>query len=467
MRRFSHRFISFLYLLIDVALLSSAFFIPAHQLGQASIHFEKYIVIYAFWIMSVLLFCRSFNLYTTDRYLGPWREIRRVARAVTYATLLTAVLIFFFKLHFVSRAVMLLNYTSAITLLMTWRFIKRQAVRKLIVGGFNNKNVLIVGTGKAAIRYAQHLNSSPHLGLRVIGFLEVADEVKEKFMLGKPVVGTLHDFISVVQMYFVEHLIITVYNPHETIADLLKRGKTLNLTMQMVPDFFDFDFDQPTVELKHIDEYPVIEYHELRPNYQMIVFKRLVDLFLSISALILLSPVFLGISLWVKLEDGGPVFYTSRRWGLKGRLFNCYKFRSMVVNAEDLKKKLLSQNEMDGPVFKIKNDPRLTRIGRFLRRYSLDELPQIWNVVKGDMSIVGPRPLPENEQVGNYRLDYLRRLLIKPGLTCLWQVRGRSNVPFTKWMRWDVFYLKHWSLILDLRIIFWTIPAVLKGKGAY
>lgn len=465
MKRFSHRFISFLYLLIDVALLSAAFFIPAHQLGQAAAHFEKYTGIYAFWIMSVLLFCRFLNLYTTDRYLGAWREIRRVARAVTYATLLAAVFLFFFKLHFVSRTVMLLNYSLATTLLVTWRFLKRQVVRKLVIGGFNNKNVLIIGTGKSAVRYAQHFISNPHLGLRVVGFLEVTDRVKEKTILGRPVVGMLHDFQNVTQMYFVEHLVITVHNPREAIAGLLKIGKMLNLTMHMVPDYFDFD--QSTVELKYIDEYPVIEYHELRPNYQMIVFKRLVDLFLSVSALIILFPIFLIISLWIKFEDGDPVFYASRRWGLKGRLFNCYKFRSMVVNAEKLQGELRSRNEMDGPVFKIKNDPRLTRIGKLLRRYSLDELPQIWNVVKGDMSIVGPRPLPENEQVGNYRLDYLRRLLIKPGLTCLWQVRGRSNVPFTKWMRWDVFYLKHWSLLLDLRIMFWTIPAVLKGRGAY
>ncbi len=465
MRKYSHRLILYFYLLVDVGLLSSAFFLPARYMGQASLHFDKYISIYAFWIMSTLLFCGSLNLYSTDRYLGAWREIRRVARAVTYATLLTAVLLFFFKLNFVSRAVMLLNYSLALTFLVAWRFLKRQVVRRLVIGGFNNANVLILGTGRMAVQYAQHFILNPHLGLRVVGFLEAGESIKERSILGRPVIGTFGDFRSAVQMYFVDHLIVAVHSPREEVAELLKLGKSLNLTMQMVPDYFGFE--QSKVELKLIDEYPVIEYHELRPNYQMIVFKRLVDLLLSVYALIVLSPIFLVISLLIKIENSGPVFYVSRRWGLKGRLFNCYKFRSMVVNADALKQKLHSQNEMDGPVFKIKNDPRLTRMGRFLRRYSLDELPQIWNVVKGDMSIVGPRPLPENEQVGNYKLDYLRRLLIKPGLTCLWQVRGRSNVPFTQWMRWDVFYLKHWSLLLDFRIIFWTIPAVLKGRGAY
>lgn len=465
MKKFSHRLISYLYLLIDVGLLAAAFFLPAHQLKQSHSNFEKYFGIYAFWIVSTLLFCGSLNLYSTDRYLGAWREIRRVARAVTYATLLTAVLLFFFKLHFVSRAVMLLNYSLALTFLVAWRFVKRQVVRRLVIGGFNNANVLILGTGILAVQYAQHFISNPHLGLRVVGFLESGESAKEKSILGRPVIGTLRDFRSTVQMYFVDHLVVAIHSPREEITELLKLGESLNLTMQMVPDYFGFE--QSKVDLKLIDDYPVIEYHELRPNYQMIVFKRLIDLSFSIPALIVLTPVFLIIMALIKLEDSGPVFYVSRRWGLKGRLFNCCKFRSMVVNADALKQKLLPQNEMDGPVFKIKNDPRLTQMGRFLRRFSLDELPQIWNVVKGDMSLVGPRPLPENEQVGNYRLDYLRRLLIKPGLTCLWQVRGRSNVPFTQWMRWDVFYLKHWSLFLDLRIIFWTIPAVLKGKGAY
>ena len=183
--------------------------------------------------------------------------------------------------------------------------------------------------------------------------------------------------------------------------------------------------------------------------------------------MVLFSPLFFLISIAIKLNSAGSIFYVSRRWGQKGRLFNCYKFRSMVINADELKSDLLRENEMDGPVFKIKNDPRTTNVGRWLRKYSLDELPQLWNVFKGDMSLVGPRPLPEAEEVGEYKLKYLNRLTIKPGLTCLWQIRGRNTVPFKVWMKLDDYYIRNWSPAMDVQILLRTIPAVFRSKGAY
>lgn len=195
--------------------------------------------------------------------------------------------------------------------------------------------------------------------------------------------------------------------------------------------------------------------------------KRVFDIAASGAALVLGSPVFLATALLIKLEDGGPVFFQQTRVGYRGRLFGMWKFRSMVTNAEEIKKQLEAQNEMSGGViFKMKNDPRITRIGRVIRKYSIDELPQFWNVFTGDMSLVGPRP-PVPREVEQYLPEERQRLLAKPGITCLWQVSGRSEIDFRGQVRLDIEYIRSKSLWTDLKLLAKTVPAVLLGKGAY
>ena len=195
--------------------------------------------------------------------------------------------------------------------------------------------------------------------------------------------------------------------------------------------------------------------------------KRLLDIFFSLVALILLTPVFLVLMLAIYIEDGCPFFFVQQRVGLNGRIFNFYKFRSMVKNAEKLKDQLLKQNESgDGVIFKMKHDPRITRVGGFLRRFSVDEFPQFFNVLKGDLAIVGPRP-PVPREVAQYTLEERKRLHIKPGLTCLWQIQGRSEIPFKEQVRLDLQYIQSQSLRKDLWIMLKTVPAVLLGRGAY
>jgi lipopolysaccharide/colanic/teichoic acid biosynthesis glycosyltransferase len=186
----------------------------------------------------------------------------------------------------------------------------------------------------------------------------------------------------------------------------------------------------------------------------------------SFLGLIVMAPVFALIALLIKLDSPGPVFYFSRRYGYGGRVIKMWKFRSMVADAEKKLDQLKPHNEVDGPIFKIRKDPRITRLGSFLRKYSLDELPQIFNVFFGDMSLVGPRPLPL-DQVQQEDLQQLKRLEVRPGITGLWQVRGRSDLTFKQLIKWDTWYVNNWSFTLDLEILFETIPVVLKGKGAY
>ncbi len=212
-----------------------------------------------------------------------------------------------------------------------------------------------------------------------------------------------------------------------------------------------------------LNQMPFLTFRNTPDNYLALKVKEILDFSISIFALVILSPLMLIISLLIK-RDGGPVFFLQKRVGLRGRHFYCYKFRTMVVNAESLQQSLLDQNEQQGPVFKIKNDPRVTNIGRFLRKTSLDELPQFINVLKGEMSVIGPRP-PIPSEVKQYERWQQRRLSMKPGITCIWQVSGRNNIPFDQWMKMDMQYIDTWSLKLDAIILMKTIKVVLKGDG--
>jgi exopolysaccharide biosynthesis polyprenyl glycosylphosphotransferase len=193
--------------------------------------------------------------------------------------------------------------------------------------------------------------------------------------------------------------------------------------------------------------------------------KRVFDIALSLTALIAAAPVMIAMAIAIRLEDGGPIFYVSDRVGKKGTIFSCYKFRSMVTNAEKIKAQLAAQNERTGILFKMKDDPRITKVGRFLRKYSLDELPQLFNVLQGDMSVVGPRP-PIASEVAKYEIDHFRRLEVLPGLTGLWQVRARQDPSFERYIALDTAYVENWSFWLDLKIILQTAGAVLRGTGA-
>lgn len=215
--------------------------------------------------------------------------------------------------------------------------------------------------------------------------------------------------------------------------------------------------------LSFLNQMPFITFRNTPDNYLALKFKVIIDFIFSIFILVVLSPVLIFISILIAL-DGGPVFFLQKRTGLNGRQFNCYKFRTMVTNAESLQKALLDKNEQEGPVFKIKNDPRVTKIGRLLRKTSLDELPQFLNVLRGEMAVVGPRP-PIPSEVEQYERWQQRRLSMKPGITCIWQVSGRNNIPFDQWMKMDMQYIDTWSLKLDLIIILKTIKVVITGDG--
>lgn len=234
--------------------------------------------------------------------------------------------------------------------------------------------------------------------------------------------------------------------------------------MRLQLDFLPKGFSQIFVE--HLAHVPLLTFASSPQNEFALFFKRAIDVIFSAVALAIFSPVLLLLALLIKLTSSGPVFYRQVRCGLGGRRFVLLKFRSMVENAEQLQPSFEEMNEVDGPVFKIRNDPRCTTIGRWMRVLSLDELPQLWNVLRGDMSLVGPRP-PLPQEVEQYEPWQRRRLRIRPGLTCLWALEGRSQLQFERWVKLDLLYIDNWSMWLDLKILLKTIPAVLSGKGAH
>jgi exopolysaccharide biosynthesis polyprenyl glycosylphosphotransferase len=281
--------------------------------------------------------------------------------------------------------------------------------------------------------------------------------------VGSPSPGGIENLPKVCRAHFVDEVIITMPFMHSQVWRAVIQARLNNLDVKIVPDLYGSLVREATLE--HLGHVPVISLGaQPIPGFGMIL-KRAMDVIGSAIGLALFSPFVLAIAVAIRLDTAGPVFYQAWRVGKKGRKFVCYKFRTMLQNADALKDSLGHLNEREGATFKIANDPRITRVGRFLRKYSLDELPQLWNVLKGDMSLVGPRPHPVDDYE-QYDLEHLRRLDVTPGLTGLWQVTARQDPSFEKNVVLDLEYIENWSLRMDLAILFRTLAVVVAGSGA-
>ena len=339
--------------------------------------------------------------------------------------------------------------------LLVWRWESRKLGRANGHGN-NVRNMLIVGAGGVGRRVAAHVESHPEEGRAVCGFLD------DDRPLGNGVIGRLSDLPHLARAGFVDELMLAAPHDQEAIPRLLREARRLRLDVEMVPELFGCKPAQ--CEGERVGNLPVIRLHEERLPVAGLWLKRAVDALGAGIALALLAPLLALIAALVKLDSKGPAIYAASRAGRKGRPFHCCKFRTMVCNADELKTHLRAQNQRAGPFFKIAGDPRVTRLGHFLRRYSLDELPQLWNVLKGEMSLVGPRPHPLDDFAA-YEIEHLARLDVTPGITGLWQVTARRDPSFQKGVELDREYIRTWSLGVDLRILFKTFRAVVCGSG--
>ena len=312
------------------------------------------------------------------------------------------------------------------------------------------RNVLIVGTGRSGRWVASCIERHPEGGRKVCGFL---DDSKRA--------SALADLARMARAGFIDELILAGTRSPELAMQMLNEAQRLKLDVEIVPELFGL---RQIGEVERVGEAPMICLHAERLPLFDLLLKRVVDLAGAGLAILVLAPVLAAIAVLIKLDSRGPVLYSAPRAGRKGRVFRCFKFRTMVSNADALKAQLQQKNFRSGPIFKITGDPRVTRMGRFLRRYSLDELPQLWNVVRGEMSLVGPRPHPVAEFEA-YELEHFGRLDVTPGMTGLWQVTARRDPSFERSVELDREYIRSWNLGLDFRILLKTVAAVARGSG--
>lgn len=407
------------------------------------------------------------HLYHSRRLGSRWRELYEIVKASTLGTLILLLALFTLRKEIVTPDFIAMFWVLSTGLTVLSRAIMRYVLSLARKRGHNLRFVLIVGTNNRAIAFADRLNTKKHLGYRIIGFVD--DQWKGLANIqktGTSIVSDLSHFADFIRINVVDEVMICL--PLKSFYDqayqIVAACEEQGVKVHFLPSLFDLKFARSKTE--RFDGDPMITFATNGMGGLPLVVKRLLDIALSAISILVLLPVFIAAALMIKLNSPGPVFFVQERIGLNKRRFRLYKFRTMVQDAERQIAALEAMNEVSGPVFKIKDDPRITAVGKFLRKTSIDELPQLFNVFKGDMSMVGPRPLPVRDYEGFDQDWHRRRFSVRPGITCLWQVMGRSGIQFDQWMELDMRYIDQWSLKLDLMILLRTIPAVLRTSGA-
>lgn len=410
-----------------------------------------------------------FISYKADRLVALNTQLKNLVKAAGMAAFWLMII----GTTFSVRSLTIFNVLIFFAVVTAVGIDSRLVLRMLLLGarrsGYNYRYLLVIGAGDRALQTAIKINGMPELGYKVVGFVAEAPEVMKEWESGLRgkwrLLGLLADLRDILIAERVDEMIVClpVESRFSDITNIIQHARDLGIVVRLMPDIVDGALLKNMHVEEFEDEYVVTLFRE--QMLMQLLIKRLMDATVSLTVLIALFPLMSVVAILIKLTSAGPVLFIQNRVGMNQRQFKLYKFRSMVVDAEKRKLGLQHLNERDGPAFKIENDPRTTWIGRFLRRTSIDELPQLFNVLSGEMSLVGPRP-PLPEEVERYEWMYRKRLSVKPGVTCIWQVSGRNNIPFHRWMEMDHEYVENWSLWLDLKIILITIPAVIFSRGA-
>jgi exopolysaccharide biosynthesis polyprenyl glycosylphosphotransferase len=419
---------------------------------------EDYFVVLGFSIPLFNSVLSMLGAYRSMRLSRPLQLFRLTFSASMVVFVLLGAVFYILKLDLSRSFVALYCFISAFLIFLV-RIGALIVLRFFRARGKNFRNLLVVGRGEQGLEIAHLATTQPELGIRFVGFVSYQSEPDPNML------ATSDEFEAALKKNSIDEVLFTeVSDNFPKVKQLASVAAEEGVGVSLVPDFFSLEVIRS--EVSYFGKYPLVNYRSSpseRPSYAL---KRVLDLVLSVLLLIILLPLMIYIGIQIKLTSKGSVFFKQKRVGLNGRLFTMYKFRSMYTGAERLQEKLESKNEMVGPAFKVAADPRITKFGRFIRKYSLDELPQLFNIILGDMSLVGPRP-PLPTEVNLYERKQRRRLSMPPGLTCIWQVSGRNDIiDFEEWANMDLEYIDSWSLGLDLKLLAQTIPVVFRGVGA-
>ena len=409
----------------------------------------------------LVLISRLLGLYSPGETSSGLHEQRMTVQAVLTAGLLVCGTLYLSRGYAVSRIVVLVTVSATLLMLMMRRALWRKLRQRRYLSGLEVRNVLIVGDGRVGHALRNHLEALPHMGFRFKGFISLSEGRDRE--ANPHMVGDLRNCVAVARSLFVDEIYFSTPAEKQTVISVVEEARALGIEVRVVPDLYDgLAWNAP---VEYVGQFPTIPLHRREFPRGAFVLKRALDILLASAALAVALPFMLVVGVMVRLDSSGPIFYQAERIGRKGRVFRCFKFRTMVANADRLRTELAHMNERDSVLFKIQNDPRITKVGAKLRKYSLDELPQFYNVLKGDMSLVGPRP-PLAAEVEQYDLSHLRRLDVLPGITGLWQVEARQDPSFDSYISLDTAYVENWSLMLDLRILARTVSVVLAGTGS-
>jgi exopolysaccharide biosynthesis polyprenyl glycosylphosphotransferase len=447
---------------VDFIFISLGFYftveIYRYKHAMAGNAWEQYLLIFLIYVLCWIISSNVIRVYQSRRFMTATFETKQIIKAHIMTFSMTIMSVTLYQPTLINNRFVFYFEVIAMSLTLGVHFSVRLMLQVLRLRGRNTRYVLILGSGQAAQSYLDKVTENPQLGYKVIGYL-----APERNGLKVPYLGDYSNLETVMSMKIVDVTVVTAPLSDESVKECLDLLDLMGKTVTILLD--DIIAKVTRSRTVNFDGLPMVAY-DGRPRLpEQELAKRAIDIILSGLGLIVISPILSLIALAIKVSSKGPVFFAQERVGLNGRTFKMYKFRSMVVNAEELKEKLAHLNEMSGPVFKITNDPRVTTVGRFLRKTSLDELPQLWNVLIGEMSLVGPRP-PLPREVNMYDPKHRKRLSVKPGITCIWQISGRNDVDFEEWMEMDATYVDEWSLTLDIEILAKTLPAVLLKKGA-
>jgi exopolysaccharide biosynthesis polyprenyl glycosylphosphotransferase len=436
---------------------------PYHTNAMFHSHPTSLIGALAWFICSLILVNRRYQLYGPMQMRNMLHEQRLTVQACMTAGLLLAGALYVIRGEIISRGIVLITILLTTLLLCLRRLLWRMMMSRKFERGLEARNIIIVGSGRVGQALRLHLESIRHLGYAFKGYVLVPGFDTETSLGSADVLGSIEELLEIARKHFADEIFLSAPCESSVVKRLVADARAAGVDIRVIPELYDgLAWNRP---IEYVGQFPTIPLHRGEVPVMGFFLKRFIDVVLSSLAVLTLAPLVAIIAVAIRLDSRGPIFYCSERIGKKGRIFRCIKFRTMAADAEHRRAEILHMNERDGVLFKVSNDPRVTRVGRFLRKYSLDELPQFINVLRGDMSMVGPRP-PIASEVKRYDLSHLRRLAVLPGMTGLWQVQARQDPSFDSYISLDTAYIENWSVWLDIKILVRTLTVVASGTGS-